>query len=325
MSGRRASTRQSSSRQGSARQGSKQRLRSIKQLLRRWLRIISNTTKGHPAFQYQPITGREIRILHFSPGQTGDGLVGDLLIGDLDDQNCKYDALSYMWGDPAPAATIRIGNQMLPIARNLNDALQRLRYPDKTLAIWADAICINQNDDKEKVTQVPLMRRLYSNAKIVRIWINEFLDAPLEVIKALQNFQHTEDIGNYYGLSDNPTFYKAVMPLFLNPYWSRVWVQQEVINAKDLAIHCVNADFEGETILEFYDSTIKATEYFLNTQSQKFPCWNQLSHIFVSSFVTLLATKHLIFTDSSLTEILTASFQLRSSRECDYLYASTLR
>lgn len=276
----------------------------------------------HPAFQYQPLSGRKIRILHLAPGQPGDEFVGDLLIGDLNDENCEYDALSYMWGSPEPTATIRIGHQVLPIARNLTEALQRLRYPDKTLVIWIDAICINQNDDVEKATQVPLMRRLYSNANIVRIWINELLDVPPEVITALQNFQHTEDPNNCYGLGVDPTFYETILPLFFNPYWSRVWVQQEVFNAKEMAIHCVNSNFKGRNILEFYHSVNESIDYLFRYQPVESSRWLKYFNIQSSSAGKLLKQKHRALKRSLFWVLMEYSESgLKSSRECDHLYA----
>lgn len=45
----------------------------------------------------------------------------------------------------------------------------RLRHSKRI--IWADAVCINQQDDAEKSHQVPLMGSIYSLAKTDAVWL----------------------------------------------------------------------------------------------------------------------------------------------------------
>ncbi|KAF8861715.1 hypothetical protein BDZ45DRAFT_586588, partial [Acephala macrosclerotiorum] len=52
----------------------------------------------------------------------------------------------------------------LPIQPNLASALRRLRLPGESRVFWADALCINQKDTREKASQIPLMRDIYANA-----------------------------------------------------------------------------------------------------------------------------------------------------------------
>jgi Heterokaryon incompatibility protein (HET) len=46
---------------------------------------------------------------------------------------------------------------------------KELRDPLEDRVFWIDAICINQEDDKEKSRQVPMMAQIYSEAANVRI------------------------------------------------------------------------------------------------------------------------------------------------------------
>ena len=39
------------------------------------------------------------------------------------------------------------------------------------LKIWADAVCINQNDLDERSSQVSIMGDIYSSAKVCQIWL----------------------------------------------------------------------------------------------------------------------------------------------------------
>jgi hypothetical protein len=57
------------------------------------------------------------------------------------------------------------------ITKSLDVALQRLRSPEKIQHIWADGICINQQNILERESQVKLMGLVYTQAKMVKIWL----------------------------------------------------------------------------------------------------------------------------------------------------------
>jgi hypothetical protein len=90
---------------------------------------------------------------------------------DLHSSKASYEAISYVWGNAKDQIEIETPDGIFHITRNLSAALHRLRYPDKPRYIWADAICINQNDDEEKGHQVRLMRQIYQHASKVLVWL----------------------------------------------------------------------------------------------------------------------------------------------------------
>jgi len=65
----------------------------------------------------------------------------------------------------------------LAITQNLHSALFRLLLLNKARLIWADAICINQEDTEERSSQARLMKDIYQLASSVIIW----LGGPIEV------------------------------------------------------------------------------------------------------------------------------------------------
>jgi hypothetical protein len=82
--------------------------------------------------------------------------------------NPEYTALSYVWGDEKIRSTIEINGQMTSITTNLDTALRNLwQKQGEGVSVWADAICINQADDKEKASQVRMMGDIYSNGKVL--------------------------------------------------------------------------------------------------------------------------------------------------------------
>jgi hypothetical protein len=178
-------------------------------------------------FTYEPLEHDQIRVLHLEPGEKNEPLVGELLTTDIENRTFAYDALSYMWGDPSPSATIWLSEKTLPTASNPTVALQHLRYPDKPLIIWVDAICIDQKNTVERNAQVSFMRHIYTDASTVRIWINEpGVDASSEAVAALQDFHLASgELDNGEArLGDDLAFWASVAPNFTNGYWKRAWV-----------------------------------------------------------------------------------------------------
>tara|TARA_R110002003_G_scaffold42_14_gene3182 strand:+ start:29050 stop:29646 length:597 start_codon:yes stop_codon:yes gene_type:complete len=97
------------------------------------------------------------------------------------DDSPVFSALSYMWGDASTTELITIDGRPLPVTTNLAHAMRDVhslwaegRTPRDDAAeqwLWADAICINQRDDQEKNSQVPLMDKIYSGAHTVYSWL----------------------------------------------------------------------------------------------------------------------------------------------------------
>lgn len=209
-------------------------------------------------FEYRPLEPRCIRILELQPGVKGDALEGRLIVMNVDDEDgIVYDALSYQWNDPAPAAVLSLSGKLLPLAANLATALQHLRCVDKTLVIWIDAICINQKNLNERAEQVQMMRHIFTYAETVRIWINEpDVDETNEAFVALRDFYDAPD-SVVHELWPDLSFWEPVMPIFTNSYWNRVWIQQEVLNARKLFLHCMDMVIPGASIARFQEAFIE--------------------------------------------------------------------
>jgi hypothetical protein len=71
----------------------------------------------------------------------------------------NYVALSHCWGDQTDIAPIVCNGDKLEVASNLNEALALIRNDSdyRPSYIWADALCINQEDVDERSSQVTLM------------------------------------------------------------------------------------------------------------------------------------------------------------------------
>ncbi|KAF1957067.1 HET-domain-containing protein, partial [Byssothecium circinans] len=100
-----------------------------------------------------------------------------------DEEHIPYEAISYTWGKyyANPLHDGRVAGQLSQyivcngtwtrVSSSLSHALQTFRLPDRARILWADALCINQQDDEEKSYQVGLMQSIYRRAAHVLVWI----------------------------------------------------------------------------------------------------------------------------------------------------------
>lgn len=115
-------------------------------------------------YQYNPLPPEKfIRLLELYPGHANDNV--DCTLRQIELENApEYEAISYTWGDPANRIDMLCDGKIITVTQNLKDALVRLKLKDRSRIVWADAICINQNDRVEKGLQVKLMKKIYAKA-----------------------------------------------------------------------------------------------------------------------------------------------------------------
>jgi hypothetical protein len=125
-----------------------------------------------------PQGSRSIRVLDIhgpSPLEDGGPLQCDVRIIDLDPgHGSSFTALSYVW-DIAVTGSYSITCNSFPITvtPNCHSALRHLRNKLGKFTIWIDAICINQDDEREKESQIQIMGDIYSTAETVFIWLGD--------------------------------------------------------------------------------------------------------------------------------------------------------
>ncbi|KAK2051108.1 HET domain-containing protein [Colletotrichum caudatum] len=157
----------------------------------------------------------------------------------LNNPTVCYDALSCTWGDGTENDTITANGYKLSIRNNLQVALQHLRRPEKDVFLWVDSICINQNDTDERNTQVAQMGRIFSQAKQVRIWLGAESQASERAMRMLQGFDGVSSSKQVVqSVVANEDATRALTLLLQRPYWTRMWVFQEIVLAREATVHC---------------------------------------------------------------------------------------
>ena len=109
---------------------------------------------------------------------------------------------------------------------NLHVALSRLRDRFVERLLQVDAICINQEDLKERKLQVQSMAKVYAKATRVVVFFSE---ATLDSDQALEKIRATAE-GQSTGSEISPTALQAILTLPQRPWFQRIWVRDQTSN-----------------------------------------------------------------------------------------------
>ncbi|KAH7364804.1 heterokaryon incompatibility protein-domain-containing protein [Rhexocercosporidium sp. MPI-PUGE-AT-0058] len=225
-----------------------------------------------PTYEHEPLpTTTSIRILELFPGEGTEIIKCSLSVSERETAP-PFEAISYAWGSGTNTRVISCENRKLKVTTNLRDALWKIRDPVKSRLLWADAVCINQNDINERGYQVWQMSEIYASATRVLVWLDlpnpksgdfEYLfdddsiggAAESEVSSggrrgALRSFVERLDSIQTHHEERDPEIQliaNTLGQLFDSPWFTRLWVIQEVGMAKSVQA------LVGSTKLDFVD------------------------------------------------------------------------
>jgi hypothetical protein len=142
-------------------------------------------------------------------------------------------------------AQIIVDGSPIMVGENLEKALRTVREIPEVQngsRIWVDAICINQNDISEKNIEVKRMGEIYRKASRVISWLGEEVDQSTETMEFMSTvgrvFSHSAS--NSISRSFLERFHIdaaiGITRLLSRPYWSRIWITQEICLGGDRAI-----------------------------------------------------------------------------------------
>jgi hypothetical protein len=214
---------------------------------------------------YEPLPVYDcIRLLRLHPGDTEHDIECSLVVVDIEASKDSYESISYVWGDPKDTVGVWCNGLRVAITVSLANALRNFRLLSEPRLLWADTVCINQEDDEEKGCQVKRMGLVYSNAKRVLIWLG--CDAEN---MAKDTFALIREVNTHFGESfakvhDEVSGVKSPMEpylvhndgwsgvrkLFEFPWFTRVWTVQEAASSKNGHIYWGSVSIDIVDILE---------------------------------------------------------------------------
>jgi hypothetical protein len=147
---------------------------------------------GHNLYQYSKITTQgTIRLMQLQPSSDLQAPVHCSIVHET---LAKYEnsllefyiAVSYVWGDPNIKSTISVDGKRLDITSSLDTALRHIRGGERILHVWADGVCINQNDTGDRNLQVSQMGSIYSTAQHTIIFLGPSSPVCEYVLKSME-------------------------------------------------------------------------------------------------------------------------------------------
>lgn len=201
-----------------------------------------------------------IRFLRLHAGGYDEPLSCAFHVASIDNPALlPYEAISYLWGDATDLRPVKTPLGTLHVTANSDLALRRFRLQQCDRILWMDQLCIDQGNPSERSEQVSLMWKIYSRATTVLMWLGSDSEglaaAGKEFVEELQSRCETPaklrgelDEGlRQEGLPPPDSVkwvaYKRLMAL---PYFTRVWMLQEVLLASAAKAFC------GEVEISWY-------------------------------------------------------------------------
>lgn len=236
-------------------------------------------------FHHEPIdtTKGQIRLMKLNRNLSYDGhLQCELSIVNLS-QKPGYKAVSYVWGPSNPVHIIIIGGRQYTIRANLWRFLYMFRLrlqkddAENDDFLWIDQITIDQSNVSERNHQVQLMTEIFSNAGQVIAWLGWPDPVYVPIKTALEAHSHLDnrhtltwercclaivDYGHVCPICDrhyHRTQGKALTAvqspdLLGSPYWTRLWVTQEVVLARKIVFFNGNEQLSPSELRNYCSS-----------------------------------------------------------------------
>lgn len=229
---------------------------------------------------------RNIRLLILAPGRPDEALRGQIREVSLDDSRLRFAALSYHWGPVKETHGLTTDEGLVGLTGSLHLALQALRDTSSTVTLWVDAICINQNNNQEKRLQIRLMGEIYRRADKVIAWTGsgtESSDRAMEALLQIRTVSLKPSVwpsslppvpASWVGKScpsieDDAATWEDMALFFERPWFSRVWVVQEVALASKVFVYCGGWRLRWDDVFEALRILIQERPGFLEDQNPK--------------------------------------------------------
>lgn len=176
-------------------------------------------------------TAQQFRLIHVTRDNSG-AIHCDLTTFDLQALP-EYFCLSYTWGSPTPLRRINVNAGHLDVRENLFHFLEEYCHQPHAY-IWIDQISIDQSNVHERGHQVGMMAKIFKQAACVIIWLGNderYIKVAIHLNDTRVHAIHSLEWGTQMS-----TQIASLALLARNVYFTRLWVVQEIVLAKDLRL-----------------------------------------------------------------------------------------
>ena len=210
---------------------------------------------------------KNIRVLHVLPDLSSDALIQCTLEETL--LTDKHTCLSYRWGSEEGQRNILVNARLLRIRANLWHFLQLARHNYADRSLWIDAICIDQENRRERGHQVSLMGDIYAKAKEVLVYLGRGSSNVGRAMAFLRS-DAAMDLQRVTAWTISSSVWDGLVELCHLLYWKRVWIKQELINASDATLiwgyYCCAWEELARVLLSLKEKRSQSRQYVSRLQ-----------------------------------------------------------
>ena len=184
-------------------------------------------------FQHQRLDtySDSIRLLKLEQVRLGDEEVRCKIFHTTLSECPAYYALSYTWGSEHEERYIFVDGSRHKVRANLWSFLKQAQDTLPYSILWIDALCIDQQSNEERGHQVQLMGNIYSKAEKVIVWLG---NDGVSISHLFWRFADTAENLIHLTPGDVQAYIRTIYMLAQFPYWSRMWVVQELLLASTI-------------------------------------------------------------------------------------------
>ncbi|KAI1154437.1 heterokaryon incompatibility protein-domain-containing protein [Nemania diffusa] len=209
-------------------------------------------------FEYQQLDLKTsaFRLVRLVQGTKDDEIECELIYTTLDENVISYEAVSYTWGTSDKTCVIHLEGRSFNVTSNLSSLLRNFRQTNVDRYLWIDAISINQDNKAERGHQVQRMQAIYCGAERVLFYLGE-VSAEISLLMEFLTILQQETLGFHWAFDDPKwrtmwefilyrdyklvsvdTLRQGLEQLLSRPWFGRVWILQEVANARRALLCC---------------------------------------------------------------------------------------
>lgn len=220
----------------------------------------------------------DIRLVRLRCGQSQDPIQSEMMQAPLHHlrERPGYEALSYTWGDPLDTRIVMLKDQPFQVTKNLEAALRNLRCQSTVQQAMTEFSGLTQFASIKMIFKNVMFRFVewliftsrqfeWSSGSVKEI---KTADKAISFINKYSESLVTQETlakpseGFFRSMQFKDEWLALAQGILIRPWWSRVWIVQEVAVANELIVACGShtVTWNVLTLFEFFAHQYHASE-----------------------------------------------------------------